>query len=139
MTCDGRRAVNVVHAPRACYNLLLLLFITVYYTSATRNIAGSIHTRKMSAVRPELRWLGSRVISVLDSGAVQPGFKLQPRRCWVTVLGKLFTPIVPRGVVVRERSGTPFRQIFWSRNGAPANIVGHRWNSNTEAFRHITS
>jgi len=34
-----------------------------------------------------------------------------------------------RGVVVRERGGTPFRQIFWSRNGAPANIVGHRWNA----------
>ena len=31
------------------------------------------------------------------------------------------------------------RQIFWSRNGAPANIVGHRWNANTEAFRQITS
>jgi len=26
------------------------------------------------------------------------------------------------GVVVRERGGTPFRQIFWSRDGAPANI-----------------
>jgi len=25
---------------------------------------------------------------------VGPGFKLQPRRCRVTVLGKLFTPIV---------------------------------------------
>ena len=44
-----------------------------------------------------------------------------------------------RGVVVRERGGTPFRQIFWSQNGAPANIVGHRWNANTEAFRQITS
>jgi len=44
-----------------------------------------------------------------------------------------------RGVVVRERGGTPFRQLFWSRNGAPANIVGHRWNANTEAFRQITS
>ena len=41
------------------------------------------------------RWLGSRVVSVLDSGAVGPGFKSQPRRCRVTVLGKLFTPIVP--------------------------------------------
>ena len=41
--------------------------------------------------------------------------------------------------MVRERGGTPFRQIFWSRNGAPANIVGHSWNSNTEAFRQITS
>ena len=40
-------------------------------------------------------WLGSRVVSVLDSGAVRPGFKSQPQRCRVTVLGKLFTPIVP--------------------------------------------
>jgi len=40
-------------------------------------------------------WLGSRVVSVLDSGAVGPRFKSQPRRCRVTVLGKLFTPIVP--------------------------------------------
>ena len=39
--------------------------------------------------------LGSRVVSVLDSGAERPGFKSQPRRCRVTVLDKLFTPIVP--------------------------------------------
>ena len=32
--------------------------------------------------------------SVLDSGAEGPGFKSQPQRCRVTVLGKLFTPIV---------------------------------------------
>ena len=32
---------------------------------------------------------------MLDSGAEEPGFKSQPRRCRVTVLGKLFTPIVP--------------------------------------------
>jgi len=44
-----------------------------------------------------------------------------------------------RSVVVRERGGTLFRQIFWSRNGAPANIVDHTWNANTEAFRLITS
>jgi len=37
----------------------------------------------------------SRVGSVLDSGAVGPGFKSQSRRCRVTVLGKLFTPTVP--------------------------------------------
>ena len=36
------------------------------------------------------RWLGSRVVSVLDSGAVGPGFKSQPRRCRVTVSSKLF-------------------------------------------------
>jgi len=40
-------------------------------------------------------WLGIRVVSVLDSGAEGPGFKSQSRRCRVTVLGKLFTPIVP--------------------------------------------
>ena len=34
-----------------------------------------------------LGWLGSRVVSVLDSGAEGPGFKSQPRRCGVTVLG----------------------------------------------------
>jgi len=32
---------------------------------------------------------------VLDSGAEGPGFKSQLRRCRVTVLGKLFTPVVP--------------------------------------------
>jgi len=41
-----------------------------------------------------LGWLGSRVVSVLDSGAEGPGFKSQPRRCRVTVLGELFTPII---------------------------------------------
>jgi len=40
-------------------------------------------------------WLGSRVVSVLDSGAEGPRFKSQRRHCRVTVLGKLFTPIVP--------------------------------------------
>jgi len=36
-----------------------------------------------------------RVVSVLDSSAVGPGFKSQPPRCQKIVLGKLFTPIVP--------------------------------------------
>jgi len=40
-------------------------------------------------------WLGGRVVSVRDSGAEGPGFKSQPRRCRVTVLGKVFTPVVP--------------------------------------------
>ena len=34
-------------------------------------------------------------VSVLYLGAEGPGFKSQPRRCQVTVSGKLFTPIVP--------------------------------------------
>ena len=40
-------------------------------------------------------WLDIRVVSVLDSGAEGPGFKSQSRRCRVTVLGKLLTPIEP--------------------------------------------
>ena len=40
-------------------------------------------------------WLGSRMVSVLDSGAEGPGFKSQSRCCRVTVLGKLYTPILP--------------------------------------------
>jgi len=47
------------------------------------------------AYAPPQVWLGSRVVSVLDSGAEGPGFKSQPRRCRVTVLGERFTPIVP--------------------------------------------
>jgi len=41
--------------------------------------------------------LGSRVVSdsVLDLVAEGPGFKSQPRCYRATVLGKLFTPIVP--------------------------------------------
>jgi len=48
-----------------------------------------------SSYSSPMGWLGSRVVSVLDSGAEGPGFKSQPRRCRVTVFGKLFTPIMP--------------------------------------------
>jgi len=49
-------------------------------------------------------------------------------------------PIIEtRSVVVPERGGKPFRQIFWSRNGAPVNIIYHSWNADTEAFRQIRS
>ena len=37
-------------------------------------------------------WLGSRVVSVLDSGAEGPGFKWQQWRCRVTVLGNCSHP-----------------------------------------------
>ena len=47
--------------------------------------------------------LGSRVVSMQDSGAVGPGFKSQPRRCRVTVAGKLFTPIMPLFTKRRNR------------------------------------
>ena len=51
--------------------------------------------RHRSSGNYSLGWLGSRVVSVLDSGAVGPGVKSQPRSCRVTVLGKLFTPVAP--------------------------------------------
>jgi len=49
-------------------------------------------------------WLGSRVVSVLDSGAEGPGFKSHRRRSRATVLGKLFTPIVP--VFTKQQIGS---------------------------------
>jgi len=62
-------------------------------------IAGSQNCRPSNSLQ---EWLGSRVASVLDSGAVEPGFKSQPRRCRITVLGKLFTPIVP--LFIKQRN-----------------------------------
>ena len=51
-----------------------------------------IRLRPRFGAAPWWGWLGSRVVSVLDSGAEGTRFKSQPRRCW---LGKLFTAIVP--------------------------------------------
>ena len=54
----------------------------------------TMHFRYISLHQAFRWWLGSRMVSLLDSSAEGPGFKSQPRRCWITVLGKLFTPIV---------------------------------------------
>ena len=54
------------------------------------------------AIQMASGWFGSRVVSVLDSDAEGPGFKSQPRRCRVTFLGKLFTPIMPRSTKQRN-------------------------------------
>jgi len=48
-----------------------------------------------------------------------------------------------QGVCVKQGcsgAGTRWNAVLAnkSRNGAPANVVGHRWNANTEAFRQIT-
>ena len=56
---------------------------------------GATEDAEFNAYTQRMGWLGSRVVSVLDSGTEGPGFKSQSRRCRVTVLGKLFTPIVP--------------------------------------------
>jgi len=58
--------------------------INVIGVSADRPI------RRLADSNTLVGWLGSRVVRVLDSGAEGPaGFKSQPRRCLVTVLGKL--------------------------------------------------
>ena len=44
-----------------------------------------------------------------------------------------------RGVVVLERGGTPFRQIFLSWNGVPVNIAYHSRNADTAAVQQICS
>ena len=65
------------------------------YSSHTRSFLSEVCVNILQYVLSGGRgWLGSRVVSVLDSGAEGPGFKSQPRRCQVTVVGKLFTPIV---------------------------------------------
>ena len=54
-------------------------------------------------------WLSSRAVIVLDLGAEGPGFKSQSRRCRVTVLGKLFTPIVPLFTPSSKIGSRPFK------------------------------
>jgi len=43
-----------------------------WYTARNHTVSSLFHRISLA------RWLGSRVVSVLDSGAVGPGFKLQP-------------------------------------------------------------
>ena len=57
------------------------------------NTDGSMQQRSTSH-STQNGWLGSRVVSALDSGTEGPRFKSQSRRCRVTVL-ELFTPTVP--------------------------------------------
>ena len=73
-------------------------------------------------------WLGRRVVSVLDSGAEGPGFKSQSRRCRVTVLGKLFTPIVPL-VTMQQNGSSPLKDC--GGNCRPA------WRKVMVAYRRV--
>ena len=80
-------AGRVVHVGRpVCKRQLPVLLGTM---SMSRRIR-----RQEPTMRSVYDELGSRVVSVLDSGAEGTGFKSQSRRCRVTVLGKLFTRIV---------------------------------------------
>ena len=62
---------------------------------AVHQVLFDVRGRPISAFTFLAGWLGSQVVSVLDSGAEGLGFKSQLRPRRVTVLGKLFTPIVP--------------------------------------------
>ena len=87
------------------HNSVLWLSITVRYTYLLTYLEQSnfscccccdyYYYTYLTSSFPEHGWLGSRVVSMLDLGTEGPRFKSQSRRCWVTVLGKLFTPIVP--------------------------------------------
>ena len=46
-----------------------------------RRITNNCTKAVLFYLRKQATWLDSRVVSVLDSGAVGPGFKSQPRRC----------------------------------------------------------
>jgi len=65
-----------------------------------------------------------RVVGVLDSGAEGPGFKWQSRRCRLTVLGKLLTPVVP---------------LFMKLVAAPLRVAGvtAAWQKVVAAYRRV--
>ena len=63
----------------------------------------------LTSSKPVVPGIHERVVSMLDSGAVGHGFKSQPRRCRVTVSGKLFTLIVPLFTMGSEIGCSPLR------------------------------
>jgi len=74
--------------------MCVVRFSCIIFHSALRLLRLSVVSYVMLQLQGHYWWLGSRVASVLDSNAEGPGFKSQSRRCRVTVLGKLLTPIV---------------------------------------------
>jgi len=72
------------------------------------------------------------VVSVLDSGAEGPEFKSQSRRCRVTVLGKLFTPIVL--LFTKQQNGSSLLK------GCEGNCRpgGKQWQPTAGFMTHVT-
>ena len=68
---------------------------SIFTTASCRPLTTNMQRTCTKIIIMFYGWFGSRVVSVLDSGAEGPGFKSQSRRCRVTVLGKLFTPVMP--------------------------------------------
>ena len=61
---------------------LLAVVVVVEHLPETSDVGRHVYGRLLYTPRG---WLGSRVVSVLDSGAVGPGFKSQPRRCRISL------------------------------------------------------
>jgi len=65
----------------------------VQHQSSNKSFTPAPLSSLCASIPPAYEWLGSRLVSVLDSSAEGPGFKSQSRRCRVIVLGKLLTLI----------------------------------------------
>ena len=91
MTFCGRAVLNQSSSKSPSLTGRSESIITSGVEAVTVAVRGSLYY----APYWETQWLGSRVVSALDSGTEGLGFKSQPQRCRITVLGKLFTPIVP--------------------------------------------
>ena len=92
----GADCLHIVQLmPLPCQNLLPHLKSRLVLPFWYRLTQVVLEKSPLNGCGIKLRWLGNRVLRVLDSDAEGHGFKTQPRRCRVTVLGKLFTSIVP--------------------------------------------
>jgi len=90
-----RRRFHCLLQVRHCYCSHLIQPVFILLTLIFRGFSFRCFSTPFCSLPYPCGWLGSRVVSVPDSGAEGPGFKSQPRRCRVTVLGKLLTHIVP--------------------------------------------
>jgi len=95
-----------------------------------------LHEADVDAVTPVVSitvgWLSSRVVSMLDSGTEGPVFKSQPQHCRVTVLGKLFTPIVPL-FTKQQNDSSPLKACEGNCGSG-----GKQWQSTTGFMTHVT-
>ena len=88
-------------------------FLVEYFSPDSGEVWTRLNVAIVSVIESLIRgWLGSRGVSVPDSGAEGPGFRSQPRRCRVTVLGKLFAPIVP--LFAKQRNWQQPSFCLWS-------------------------
>ena len=100
----GSRAGHVGHVIGRCVNFdrlhpqeLVWLSTAEPYVLDDPTVRQAIYSANWSALRPVGHLVGSVAewLACWTLGAEGSGFKSQPQRCLVTVLGKLFTPIVP--------------------------------------------